>query len=141
MRGIAKGYAADQMLAELRRAGLPHGLVAASGDIAIGDPPPGQPGWTIAVSGSTRVLSNRGVSTSGPSEQYVEIAAVRYAHIVDPRSGLGLVHAATAAVIAPTATLADALATAAVVLTGDKAQRLSRRWKAVCLRSTEVEQQ
>ena len=138
--GIAKGYAADQMLAELRRAGIPQALVAASGDIAIGDAPPGQPGWTIEAGRSTRMLANRGVSTSGPAEQFVTIGAVRYAHIIDPRTGIGLINASTAGVIAPTATLADALATAAVVLTGDKAQRLSRRWKAVCLKGTEAEQ-
>jgi thiamine biosynthesis lipoprotein len=47
--GIGKGYAADEALAVLRRHGIRRALVAASGDIAIGDPPPGRSGWHIAV--------------------------------------------------------------------------------------------
>ena len=138
--GIAKGFAADQMLYVLRHAGFPHALVAASGDLALGDPPPGRAGWTVEVAGgATRTLANCGVSTSGPAEQFAVIGGLRYAHIVDPRTGIGLVNARTAGVIAPTATLADALATAAVVMGHAHAQRLAIRWKAVCLKDdTEV---
>ncbi|MCP6756013.1 FAD:protein FMN transferase, partial [Klebsiella pneumoniae] len=60
--GIAKGLAADEMLAVLRRLGLPHSLVAASGDLALGGE-----GWTIDVAGATRTLAECGVSTSGPA--------------------------------------------------------------------------
>lgn len=137
--GIAKGFTADQMLLTLRKLGLPHALVAASGDLALGEAPPGRAGWTVAVGGSTRLLVNCGVSTSGPGEQFAEIGGVRYAHIVDPRTGIGLVNAKTAGIIAPTATLADALATAAVVLDDGSASRLARRRNAVFLRNTEVE--
>ena len=135
--GIAKGFAADQMLLVLRRLGLPSALVAASGDLAVGDAPPGGPGWTVAVAGTTRVVSNCGVSTSGPAEQFAEIGGVRYSHIIDPRTGIGLVSARTVGTIAHTATLADALATAAVVLDEARAARLARRRKALCLSNTE----
>ena len=47
--GIAKGYAADQALQVLQGRGLDRALVAASGDIAIGNAPPGQRGWKIAI--------------------------------------------------------------------------------------------
>ena len=47
--GIAKGYAADQALRSLREAGVASALVNASGDIAIGNPPPDLPGWKIGV--------------------------------------------------------------------------------------------
>src|SRR5258708_7675082 len=47
--GIAKGYAADEALAALNRLGISAALVAASGDLAFGDPPPGQRGWQIGV--------------------------------------------------------------------------------------------
>ena len=36
---IAKGYAADAALAVLRQHGITRGLVAAGGDIAVGEPP------------------------------------------------------------------------------------------------------
>ena len=39
--GIAKGYAADEALRVLQEGGFRHCLVAASGDIALGDAPPG----------------------------------------------------------------------------------------------------
>ena len=128
--GIAKGFAADEMLLVLRRLGLSHALVAASGDLALGGE-----GWTVQVGDGTRTLADCGVSTSGPAEQFALIDGVRYAHILDPRTGIGLLNAPTVGVIAPTATLADAIATAAVVMDEARASRLARRWKAVCLRT------
>ena len=134
--GIAKGFAAQEMLTVLGKLGLPSALVAASGDIALGAAPPGRTGWSVEAGGRNRILANCGVSTSGPEAQFVMIDGRKYAHIVDSRTGIGLINARTAAVIAPTATLADALATAAVVLDPASAQRLAGRWKAVCLRNT-----
>src|SRR5262245_2311233 len=97
--GIAKGYAADEMLKVLARHGLKRALVAAGGDIAVGEAPPGKAGWTVAIAAvdakkegpSRLVLARAAVSTSGDAEQYVEIGGKRYSHIVDPRTGLGLV--------------------------------------------------
>jgi thiamine biosynthesis lipoprotein len=123
--GIAKGYAADEALRLLKGRGMPRALVAASGDIAIGDPPPGQRGWKIAISGMdadavsatpTLLLKNCGVSTSGDTEQFIEIDHVRYSHIVDPRTGLGLTNRIQATIIAPHTTASDSLATTVCVL-------------------------
>jgi thiamine biosynthesis lipoprotein len=121
---IGKGYAADAALETLRAAGITRCLVALSGDIRVGDPPPGRDGWRIASSipevdpaGSRGLtFADRGISTSGDTEQFVEIGGARYSHIVDPRTGLGLTSRASVVVIAPDATTADALATAACVL-------------------------
>src|SRR5205085_56331 len=49
--GIAKGFAAQRALESMREAGLPRSLVSLAGDIAAGDPPPGQPGWRVALEG------------------------------------------------------------------------------------------
>lgn len=123
--GIGKGYAADAALGELYRHGLPRALVAASGDLAIGDPPPGKKGWRVGVGlpegGDTNLavqllLHNVGVSTSGDTEQFVEFNGVRYSHIVNPRTGLGLTNRLQATIIADRATRSDALATAVCVL-------------------------
>lgn len=115
--GIGKGFAADRMLAELRRLGIRRALVAASGDLAIGDPPPGERGWRVGLGsgGSVELLRNCGVSTSGDSEQYAELGGVRYSHIIDPRSGWALRDSQPVTVVAKTASLADALATAGSV--------------------------
>jgi len=123
--GIAKGYAADQALAVLRSRGLPRALVAASGDLAIGDPPPGKRNWRVAVGkldshdeklSRILFLNNAAVSTSGDTEQFVEIGGRRYSHIVNPHTGLGLTERLQVTVIGRHATDTDALATAASVL-------------------------
>ncbi|MFM7149048.1 MAG: FAD:protein FMN transferase, partial [Gemmataceae bacterium] len=97
--GIGKGFAADEMLKVLARHGLTRAMVVAGGDVTVADPPPGKPGWTIAIApidsrkeGSRYlVLANAAVSSSGDAEQYVEIDGVRYSHMVDPRTGVGLI--------------------------------------------------
>ena len=124
--GIAKGYAADSALKVLSdEHKITRALVAAAGDIRVGDPPPNREGWTVAVAPlradsaaktPALLLANRAVSTSGDAEQYVEIDGVRYSHIVDPRTGLGVVGRSSATVVAPDATTTDALATALSVL-------------------------
>lgn len=123
--GIAKGYASREALATLADHGITRALIAGAGDVAVGDPPPGEEGWKVAVdplgpggpsSGPVLVLRQQAVSTSGDAEQFVEIAGTRYAHIVDPRTGLGVVDRAGVTVVTSDAATADSLATAAFVL-------------------------
>lgn len=115
--GIAKGYAAQEMLSVLRRAGFARALVAASGDIALGDAPPGRKGWRVGLGSEDRTeeLSNCGVSTSGDEVQFVEIGGRRYSHIVDPRMGWAVENPVSVTVVARDAMEADALATAGSV--------------------------
>src|SRR5579885_309630 len=47
--GIAKGDAADAALEVLAHLGIRRALVAVSGDLAFGDPPPDQAGWKIGI--------------------------------------------------------------------------------------------
>lgn len=123
--GIAKGYAADEVLALLRqRFGITRALVAAAGDITCGDPPPGRGSWDVEIAPIARGqaprklrLANAAVSTSGDLEQFVEIGGVRYSHIVDPRTGLGVTGRRSVTVVAPRGTAADSM-TKAVMLLG-----------------------
>ena len=123
--GIGKGYAADQSLQLLKGRGIDRALVAASGDIAIGNPPPGLPGWKVGITafGSrtnqascTLVLHNAGISTSGDTEQFIEIGGIRYSHILNPLTGLGLTNRIQATIIAPNATITDSLDTTVSIL-------------------------
>jgi FAD:protein FMN transferase len=123
---IAKGYAADEGLRVLREHGFPQALVAASGDIAFGDSPPGKAGWETGVDsinasseGFTEVvaLHNAAISTSGDTEQYVDIGGVRYSHIINPTTGKGLTHRIGVTVIAAKGIDSDGLSTAASVIT------------------------
>jgi thiamine biosynthesis lipoprotein len=123
--GIAKGYAADEAISVLKRQGIRRALVAAGGDIVVSRPPPGARGWVVGISpleatdeppNDYLLLHDAAVSTSGDREQYVEIDGVRYSHIVDPRTGLGLTNHITVTVVARSGTISDSIATAASVL-------------------------
>jgi thiamine biosynthesis lipoprotein len=128
--GIGMGYAVDRAVEVLGRRGIAAGMVDASGDVAVWGAPPGTAGWKIAVaplraagddvaagdSADQLVLAHGAVTTSGDAFQAVEIDGLRYSHIIDPRTGLGVVGPTAVTVVAPDCTTADALATAASVL-------------------------
>lgn len=126
--GIAAGYACDEVLKILKAYQLPRALIEASGDLLAGDPPPGREGWRVSVAGVDGqvpdesqfvTIANASVTTSGDARQYVEIDGIRYSHIVDPKTGLGLTRRSSTTVIAPTGWQADAYATAANLLGTD----------------------
>jgi FAD:protein FMN transferase len=123
--GIGKGYASDEAIATLRAHGIEHALVEMGGDIVAGDAPPGEKGWRIQLvrMGSLPdpiFLANAAISTSGDTEQFVEIGGVRYSHIVDPRTGLGLRSRIAVTVLAPDGITADGLSTLLSVLGADR---------------------
>ena len=124
--GIAKGYAVDRAIGALKAKGIRHALVDAGGDgYALGSRPGGKP-WRIGVQkpdnetgehfSGVLELSDTAYATSGDYEQYAEIGGVRYAHIIDPRTGQPAQVAVSVTVIAPDCTTADALATGISVL-------------------------
>jgi thiamine biosynthesis lipoprotein len=131
--GIAKGYAADEAMAVLKHNGVTRALIAAGGDILVSNAPPGSQGWVIGIaplepdSGPLErylCLRDMAVSTSGDAHQNVEIGDVRYSHIVDPKTGLGLTGRSSVTVIAANCTMSDALATATNVLGPARGSRL-----------------
>lgn len=122
---IAKGRALDEALRVLRRHGLPRALVTGSGDMAIGDPPPGRTGWRIELAPldapgapPTRFLSlrNCGFATSGDLFQHVELGGKRYSHIVDPRTGIGMTDHSLVVVIALDCLTANSFSTTTCVV-------------------------
>jgi thiamine biosynthesis lipoprotein len=130
---IGKAYAVDAALVVLKQRGFPRALVGGSGDMAAGDPPPGQPGWRIEVAPLDSpgapppqivLLANRAVATSGDVFQRVEIGGKRYSHIVDPHTGLGLTDHALVTVLAPDCFTANSFSTAVSVLGPERGLRL-----------------
>ena len=129
--GIAKGYIADRALEVLAKRGLTIARVQAGGDMALGDAPPGLKGWPINVAdfpprkldngeqtseGLAFWHANGGASVSGDAFRFVEIEGVRYSHVIDPRTGLGVTGSRYCCVKGPSAFATDAAATAGCIL-------------------------
>jgi len=121
--GIAKGYIVDQAAKIIRGAGVKRGLIDAGGDmVALGEDLLGKD-WRVAIQHprnpgdylSVINLRNVAVATSGDYVQYLTEDLVLH-HIIDPRLGTSPGHTSSVSVIAPSATDADALSTAVLVL-------------------------
>jgi thiamine biosynthesis lipoprotein len=121
--GIAKGYAGQLILKELRAQGVKNAILNAGGGLQAmgrhGDRP-----WRIGIrspkgSGVLGALEvgpeEEGLHTSGNYERYREYAGKRYQHIIDVRTGMPAQHIVSTTVINPNGALADAAATALVI--------------------------
>jgi thiamine biosynthesis lipoprotein len=123
LSGVAKGFALDRLLPVLSRAGVEAALLSfgQSSTWALGAPP-GAPGWRLLArapdGGFAGVLTlrDRALSVSGSLGSFVEIGGRRFGHVLDPRSGEPLEARREALVVAPDATLAEALSKAVLVL-------------------------
>jgi thiamine biosynthesis lipoprotein len=124
-----------KLLAE--KFGIKQALAAAAGDIACGEPPPGKTAWDVDVAPIAHgqkprrlLLARAAVSTSGDLEQFVVIGGIRYSHIVDPKTGLGITGRRSVTVIAPRGVTADSLTKAVMLMPRDKALGLVERTPA-----------
>jgi len=130
--GIAKGYALDCAAAAMRRTGATGGVIDLGGNIlAFGQGPHRKVG-IVDPARKDRLLAavplaDASVATSGQYERYLTIQGRRYGHILDPRTGWPVPPGVSATVVADKAVLADALATAAVVLGIDQGLALLER--------------
>lgn len=126
LSGIAKGYGVDQMARVMRDFGISSYLIGIDGEMRAGaSKPDGRP-WSIAHERPDRAnraamgvldLENAAVATSGTYRHVVQVDGQALSHTMDPRRGAPLVNRlASVTVLAPTAMLADAWATALMVL-------------------------
>lgn len=145
MGAIAKGYAADKVLALLQSHGITTVLVDAGGDMVAFGMPPQKKGWTIGINVPGQqekllerklVLSNKAVATSGDAFQFMLHEGKKYGHIIDPRTGYGVTFQRNVTVVAPTATTADWLATACSILTLEQVKILAEKYKSEVLITT-----
>src|SRR5262249_18178970 len=129
---IGKGYALDRIAALLHNRIQTALLSAGSSSLlAIGSGDRGHRGWTIGIRHPRHKkrrlailqISDSALSTSGSEEQFFEHAGRRYGHIIDPRSGQPAQSVTSVTVIAPSAAITDALATAFYVGGPDLAER------------------
>jgi thiamine biosynthesis lipoprotein len=92
--GIGKGYAADQAVMAMKKAGALAGVVALSGDIKTFGQLPGGRRFPVGIQhprkeGEVLVfidLEDEAISTAGDYERFFERDGVRYHHILDPKT-------------------------------------------------------
>lgn len=123
---IGKGFALDRASGILQNSGLGRVLLHAghSSFLGVGEPFEGAGGWRVSIRNPVRgepdllvvQLKNRGMATSGVTEQYFEKEGRTYGHIVDPRTGWPASRHLSATAVAATAAEADALSTAFFVM-------------------------
>lgn len=135
--GIAKGYAVDQLAELLIAAGHADFVVEIGGEIRLqGRRPDGQP-WIVAIEapqGGARKVHARvsgdggalALAGSGSYRNFREVDGQHFSHELDPRTGYPVSHKlAAVTVIADSAAVADAWATALMVLGPDEGLRLA----------------
>lgn len=125
LNGVAQGFAADLVRADLAAAGFSHALVNLGEFAALGGP------WHLAVADpqwgavAVRHLTGTAIATSSPAATLVG----GQSHIIDPRGGVPLW--STVSVEADSAALADGLSTALCLATKAEAHAIRARLPGV----------
>ena len=127
---VAKGFAVDWALDELWRAGFTGAQINLGGDLRVmGRPSAAREEWRAGVRDpftpgafveTIPLWHGEAVATSGDYERFVELNGVRYAHILDGRTGWPVTNVVSVTVVAATAMEADALATTLFILGPDE---------------------
>jgi len=132
--GIAKGFAVDLAVKEMKKSGALGGLVAIGGEIGCFGTTGEKEKWVIGIQNpqvlqntddgqnviARLCLTNMNVSTSGDYRRFYQIGAHRFSHIFNPATEKNADQLASVTVIAANGTEADALATAVSVLGAEK---------------------
>lgn len=130
LSAIAKGFGIDAVAAKLKSLGIENYMVEIGGDlVAAGENEKGED-WKIGIEkpepGEKTIelvveIEDKGLATSGDYRNFVEHDGVRYSHIIDPTTGRPITHKSTSvSVVAENAMMADAWATAMLVLGNEK---------------------
>jgi thiamine biosynthesis lipoprotein len=136
MGAIGKGFAVDEALKVITRSGIRSALVDGGGNIVVSQAPPGTKGWQVSLSvpapaDTSRMvrlqLRHQAVATSGDLYQYINLGGLRYSHILNPFTGLGLTDQSLVTILARTGLEADWLSTAVSVLGPEKGLALADR--------------
>ena len=130
LSGIAKGFGVDRLAETARDLGYASTLCTIDGEVrATGLRSISRP-WTVAVETpddavtgqhSLLALEDMAVATSGDYRHYVTVGATRLSHTIDPQRGAPLVAApASVSVLSPSCMMADAMATALMVMGAER---------------------
>jgi thiamine biosynthesis lipoprotein len=133
---LAKGHAVDRIAALLEQRGIERFMVEVGGEMRLsgqsgrGDPwriAIEQPDGTLRAVAAAMSLTDVAIATSGDYRNYFEAEGRRYSHVIDPRTGLPVAHdLVSVTVVHPECMLADAWATALVVLGAERAMAVAQ---------------
>ncbi|KEJ87861.1 thiamin biosynthesis lipoprotein ApbE [Sulfitobacter donghicola DSW-25 = KCTC 12864 = JCM 14565] len=137
LSAIGKGFGADLIGRELEKIGVKNYLIEIGGDLyAAGYNAEGS-AWQIGIEtpdANTRGLldrvsvANLGMASSGDYRNFFEVDGTEYSHLIDPRTGHPVTHTTkSATVLAESAMLADAWATALHVMGQEEGLALAER--------------
>nr|WP_238914151.1 FAD:protein FMN transferase [Achromobacter insolitus] len=142
LSSIAKGYGVDRAAMALDALGITQYLVEVGGELrARGKRPDGQP-WRVAIEvpdasddhALALPLRDHSIATSGDYRRHAGNGDERYAHTIDPRTGLPVRNnLASVTVLHPGCMQADALATALTVLGEEEGLAYARRHELAAL--------
>ena len=132
--GIAKGFAADQLVAIAQEAGVQRALFDLGGYIyAFGAKEDGSP-WRVGVKNPQSPAGNpalavavkdSSVVTSGMYERFFEQDDIRYHHILNPATGFPVWNdVQSVTIVCKSSMLADALSTSVFILGQEKGLKL-----------------
>lgn len=137
---IGKGYSANRAKAVMEKVpGVVGGVVNASGDLLAWGQSNHQDGWSIQIAdpkdkskalGWIR-LNDLAIVTSGDYEKYFTSNGIRYAHIINPKTGYPITGIKSVTIICPDAEISDALATSVCVMGVDKGLELVNKLHGV----------
>jgi len=133
---IAKGYGVDVLAQTLYGLGYENLLVEIGGEVRTYGSRNGKP-WRIGIAAPDEIshagqqnvsvinVTNMACATSGDYRQYYEMNGKRYSHLIDPGTGYSIDHELTSVTVtAESCMLADALATAVIVMGKKKGMEL-----------------
>lgn len=130
--GVGKGFAADQAVTVMQRAGAVAGVVALSGDIKTFGRLPGGKMFPVGIQhprldGAVLAwidLQDEAISTAGDYERFFERDGIRYHHILDPRTLQPARSCQSVTVIAREGVWADGLDTGIFVMGPERGMEL-----------------
>ena len=137
LSSVAKGYAVDLAAEGVTALGATAFAVEVGGEVRVSGTKPDGTAWRVAIEqpvADTRVvarvleLHGGAVATSGDYRSFFEADGVRFAHIIDPRTGRPVAgEGFSVTVLHERAAYADAWATALSVLGPDEGLRIAEQ--------------
>ena len=138
---IAQGQSSDIIAKLLEDNGCKNLMIEIGGEVVCKGVNPNGKNWQIGIDNpkdddsnqpeeiQTIVsISNCAITTSGNYRKYYYLNGKKYAHEIDPKTGYPVVHSLlSATVVAPTCIVADAYATAFMVMGADSALQICKR--------------